>query len=38
MLIKGNVLPDEHNKMETSGFGNTKIVFSWNSVKIVRTK
>ena len=32
MLIKGNMLPDEQNKMETSGLGATKIVVYCNKL------
>jgi hypothetical protein len=37
MLIKGNALPDEQNKMETSGWGTTKIVVCYSKLnKIFR--
>ena len=36
MLIKGNVLPDEQNKMETSGLSSTKIVVYCKLNKIFR--
>ena len=32
MLIKGNVLPDEQNKMETSGLSSTKIVVYYSKL------
>ena len=36
MLIKGNVLPDEQNKIEISGLGITKIILL--SVKLYKKK
>ena len=35
MLIKGNVLPDEQNKMEISGLGTTKIAVYCKLTKII---
>ena len=32
MLIKGNVLPDEQNKMETSRLSSTKIVVYYSKL------